>query len=258
MRQISCSILLLLFLFSSPFAYAKHLNERFNLNFGAFFTKRDTTARADSLSSGTGTTLSFQNDLGLDEKVTIGRIDGFYRFGYRHRLLFGHYDLSRSNTRIIDKTIKFGGSTFPSGTLLSTNSDLKMSLLAYNYSAIHTDKTEIGFTFGLHVMDIDLMLRDNNSSLMEREAGTLPLPVYGFRFSHALRSKWLIKGGITLFAIDTDKYDGRLLDQWLALEHNTYKNVGFGIGYNDFNIDLDISDGDLRGRFDLDFRGLQL
>jgi len=260
-RQTLIGIALLLVFDLPHAAFAgkeDRLAERFSLSVGGFFTNRSSKIRVDSFTSGTGSTLDFQDDLGLDESVTIARLDGYYRFGRRHRLGFSYYDLSRSATRVIGKQIKFGDTTFTSGTLLSTTSDIVITKLAYSYSAIRNNTTEVGLSLGLHVLDIDLILRDKGTNQAERESGILPLPVIGLRFTHALKTKLFIKGGIDLFAIDTDSFDGRLIDRWIALEHNTYKNVGFGVAYNNIDVDLNANSEDIQGRFDLDYSGLQI
>ena len=42
------------------------------------------------------------------------------------------------------------------------------------------------------------------------------------------------------------------------LEHNTFKNVGFGIGFNIVDFDLEDNDGEEKDEFNMDYEGVQL
>ena len=39
------------------------------------------------------------------------------------------------------------------------------------------------------------------------------------------------------------------------VEHSTFRNVGFGFGYDWFNIDVDTTDTNWYGRVDVQFKG---
>jgi hypothetical protein len=63
--------------------------------------------------------------------------------------------------------------------------------------------------------------------------------------------------------METDDYEGKLIDINIALEYNVWKHLGVGIGYNTVRIDIS-ADGDdllgdnLSGGVEFDYGGLQL
>lgn len=48
------------------------------------------------------------------------------------------------------------------------------------------------------------------------------------------------------------------IDTNVSLEYNLFKYVGAGIGYNYFNLDLEIDTSDYLGSSEMEYQGLQL
>ena len=107
-----CSLLTALISLNSSAAHAtdssgsQWWNDNVNINLGGFLTSRDTDVRIDSKTLGKGTEISAENDLGLDDEKNTFRADAYVRLGQRHRLGVSFYDMSRSNTRVINRTIQ--------------------------------------------------------------------------------------------------------------------------------------------------------
>ena len=78
--------------------------ERASLLLGAFITDRNTSARLDS-NQGQGTDLDLEQDLGLEDSVTVFRLGGYYWVTPRQRLDFSVFDFSRDASIRIDETI---------------------------------------------------------------------------------------------------------------------------------------------------------
>ncbi len=79
----------------------------------------------------------------------------------------------------------------------------------------------------------------------------MPLPVVGFYFRYNMGKRWRFKGKSEVFYLEFEDFEGNLTDTSLNFEHQTWKNVGFGFGFNriSFDLDADPSDEDFRGRF---------
>jgi hypothetical protein len=91
--------------------------ERGGLLLGAFITDRATSARLDS-GQGSGSDISFEDDLGLESSTSVFRFGGYYWFTPRQRFDFSVFDLSRDASRRIDETIDFGDQTFLINTVV--------------------------------------------------------------------------------------------------------------------------------------------
>ena len=93
----------------------------------------------------------------------------------------------------------------------------------------------------------------------EATSTTAPLPVFGFRLDYAITPKWLVRTKYELFFLDNfDTYRGALNDFTIAIEHHTFKHVGFGFGLNRSSLDLEIDEDNKRGAFSTVLSGLML
>ena len=153
------------------------------------------------------------------------------------------------------ENIDFGEGSFTTGTADNTVYNNEIFKLAYSYSLIHAKQYEFAIGAGLHVTTTELSLDAPNVNQNERADGTEPLPVFGFRGRFELMPKLSLRGKSEHFILNADNYQGVFTDFLLVLEHQTLENVGFGIGYNRANFDLESDDGNLRGELENSYSG---
>ncbi|MDH3671023.1 MAG: hypothetical protein OES46_07630 [Gammaproteobacteria bacterium] len=232
--------------------------ERFAINVGTFVTDNNTEMRLDATSGALGTTLDFEDQLGLDEDEDVTRLDGFWRYGKRSRLDFSFFTIDRDANRPVTLTINWGDETFTAGTPLRTQWELDITKLAYTYSFVRNPKLDVGITGGFHVMDIRARLTDSTTGDFDEGDETAPLPVIGARVAYRFTPEWVFTASSEWFGIEADDIDGRLLDTRIGIEHNTFKNVGFGGGFNTMDFDLDSDDKGDSGSFDMTYEGFQI
>ena len=67
-----------------------------------------------------------------------------------------------------------------------------------------------------------------------------------------------IEGYVLKDSLERDEFenfDGSLYNITAVVEHDTFKNVGFGFGYSIFDFDLTAEDDEFRGEFAYSFQG---
>ena len=84
---------------------------------------------------------------------------------------------------------------------------------------------------------------------------TAPLPTIGASVKYSLGRRWLFYGEVGIFRLEFDQYDGALNELILGFEHRTFEHVGFGMGFNYFEIDVDTDSISWRGEFDFEYYG---
>ena len=72
--------------------------DRINLDVGTFRSIQKTKLRLDSTDATFGTQLSFENNLGLDSRITDSRLDGLWRYGKRSSV-----DLSATSSSTVTR-----------------------------------------------------------------------------------------------------------------------------------------------------------
>jgi hypothetical protein len=97
----------------------------------------------------------------------------------------------------------------------------------------------------------------------KQEDITAPLPVLTLRGDFALTRKLFLKMQWDVFYLKISDFEGSILSALLAIEYNFWKNVGLGLGYNDFRVHVEAKGSDypgisFKGDIDFQIRGFQL
>ena len=94
----------------------------------------------------------------MTEKTHVS-ILGKLRLGQRWRIEGEYFALNRSGTRVINKTINWGGNTYPIGITVNSEFDSDIYRLSAGYSFIKSTRSELGVALGLHVTDFTHVAR---------------------------------------------------------------------------------------------------
>ena len=228
---------------------------------GWYYPIQDTNVRLDGTGPfGGGVELDLEDDLDLKEDVSSYRIDAEWRFFSRHRLNFSFFDLSRDATSTLTKTITIPTTpptNFVIGDSVDSLWDWKVYAASYTWSFLQTDTYEVGFNIGVHITDIAIGIRTLNGLVEEAEAVTAPLPVLGLTGAYAFTPKLILRSNAGFFALKIDDFKGSLVNFDLDLEYNMWKYMGFGIGYNFFRMDLDVTADKFNGSAKYQYNGFK-
>lgn len=201
-------------------------------------------------------------DLDVDKTYAGPRLDGYWRFRPKHRAEFTYYSVNRSGDNIIERTITIDdpdGSqvVFDTGNAVATSFDIDLYRASYLYSFYRSPQVELALGAGVYALDLDLLLEgeatvDGTSTgfVSESAKGLAPLPVISFRLDYSPADKWTIRGAADQFFINTDDFSGAFNDFRILVEHQTFKHVGFGIGYDRLQLDVEIDGTDFLGELE--------
>lgn len=238
--------------------------EKVTFNLGAFISETDSNVRLSA--KGIGASIDVEEALGLDTTTSVFRADGIWRFSdnRRHRAELSWFALRRDGERILGRDIVIDGVTYPTGSTVKTAFDLDVYKTAYSYSFFQDERMDIGAGLGLYIMPIKFNL--NASGLINgqvSEAVTAPLPVLGLRADFALTPKWFIKSSLDIFYLEYEQFKGSVFDTRFAVEYKAFKHVGFGAGFENFNLKIeaegeDYPQIDLAGQIEYRYLGAML
>lgn len=217
--------------------------ERFRIYVHAYFPNLDTEVRLDSQSGLIGTTISFEQNLGLSDTESIPAAGFGWRFAKRHRLRFDFFELNRSGSSVTTSEIRFGDTVFQADLPISSFMDTSVYSLSYAYSVLFNERAEIGLLAGLSVQDIAVGIKGTLvPGLLEEETGvTAPLPTFGVTGMYALNEQWALKANVAYFALelsfdDDENLGGELINVEAAVEYAPFDNVSFELRYGYFDL----------------------
>jgi hypothetical protein len=242
-----------------PASHYPNLDRRFSLSVGAALLRRFDTDLQVSSAAGVGALLDLEDLLGIERDSTVLRVDASYAFNQRHSIQATWYDIGRSGSRTIGQDIEVGDVVLPAGGVTSSLGT-EIIKAAYRYNFVRDERTVIGFSAGLHFMQVDFAIAsDLGGGVSESFNANLPVPVLGLHGEYALGPRWKLYASAELLQVDIGFFRGLLQDNRLGIEHDLFDNVGWGVGYNSFNLNASVEgDRDLTAEMRYSFQGLML
>ncbi len=231
----------------------KYPRERFSINFGGFFASLNNDIIVGNEQLGLGISLNLEDALGLETSSLVVRGDTEYHFGKRGRSAarFEYFGLYRTATKVLESEIEIDSTVFPVGTKLSSKFYFQIFKGAYDYAFYIDERIRIGASIGLFVMPISFSTVGLNLPEVSTSI-TAPLPVLGLSTEFAITPKLNFKQSIEFLYLEFSNYKGVLTDFDIRLEYNPWRHIGFGIGFNSYNLNISVT---AESNINLDFVG---
>jgi len=230
------------------------LNDRFNFEFGAYFSRSSTSASLGPSSGGIGVVVDFENTLGLEDRnvSAIGAI--LWRMSERWRLEVDYFSLNRNATRTLAADITWGDQTFTAGSTVNSSYDFSDIRVGVGYSFFKRRDKELGVGAGLHISGIKTSIESAGFGAESTDV-LAPLPVLSLYGAFALTNQWAVRMRMDWLSLNYDIYSGDFRNTAIDVLYQPFRNVGFGLGLRSYMLDVEIDDTQWHGRARTVFTG---
>lgn len=203
-----------------------------------------------------GTGFSFVDDLGGDDRVTVPRLDGYFRFKDVHRIEFSKLRIERDGRNLLTINLDIGDQTYTVGDTVVSKISYEVLKLGYAYSFYHSPEVELALTTGINmtVYEFEYELVDGSSTDTSKASG--PLPMFGVRMSYAINQHWSLHYLSEVLFVDTSDAEGSFINYELDLRYRFNKRFMLGAGLTRFSFDITSEDREWRGRIADTHRGI--
>lgn len=222
------------------------LADRLYFSVEAFFPNLDTKVRLDATDGTPGTTIDFEQNLGMSDTESLPAFGFRWRFARRHRLRLDYFSLKRSGSAITTTEIRFGDEVFQVDLPISSFFDIDVISLGYSFSPVFDEKKELGLFAGLSVQDASFGLQGNaGQGIISSSSGlTAPLPAFGVGGGYAMTDRlsgrfWIGYFSFSLALSDENRLSGEINTANIGVFHRTFENLRFGLKYSYFSIDAE-------------------
>jgi hypothetical protein len=226
------------------------LFDTFNFKVEGSWVAISTSIRLDSELLGTGTTLSFEDDLKLPDKEIVPSLSFEWQAGRRHRLGVRWQDVKRGSSTQVLEEIDWGGEIIPIDAYITLDFDIRTLAIDYTYYPWIKERWAGGFGLGFRVLGLKTVLAEEGIELDEQVDGTAPLPYINFGYRRMLGEHWRLKAELGWLEVKIGDIKGGQYIGRLAGEYLTERRWGFGVALNLSNIDVDWQNIEVRYEID--------
>jgi len=238
------------------------LADKFTIGLDAFFPSLNTRVRIDASDDSSGTTIDFEQNLGMSDTESLPSVSASWRFAKKHQLTLDVFALDRSGSSITATDIKIGDETITVNLPVSSFFDMQITSVGYSYSLLFDEKKELAIGVGLSVQDIQFGLVGNTGAgIIEAGSGiTAPVPTLGLSGGYAFTEKWIGKAGIAFLSFDLsvteeDQVSGDVRTGFVSIQHNTFEHIHFALSYRHYDLRIDWNDSGLVTTVGYEYRG---
>ena len=238
------------------------LTNKFSLDFGVFYPDRQVTIQAGSTLDGDYEFINYQGELKHATSDETFSMNFGWRFGEKWQLAAQYFDSSGSQQAVLDEDVEFNDVIFRAGSNVTSGSHFSLIRLFFARDFAIAEDQEFGVGAGLHYLELGASIQgeiitDTAETRFRRESVRVssPLPNIGVWYAYSISPKWAIKGRFDWISASVDPFDGRLINASLGANYQMFKNVGLGLSYNYFELDVRIHDTHWKGAAETRYSG---
>jgi hypothetical protein len=227
--------------------YERHegRRDRFYLNIGTLFLGHDTIDELNARDFPLGAIIDWEDVFGLPERTSSFRVEAHFKLSPRHRFRASYFQTARSADRqLIDEEIRWGELLIPVDVSVNSKWDTKVIRADYRFSAIHSDRVDLGVALGVYLLKLDSSVGINDTPLNTNTTQSVPLPMIGLDVEWDFARNFVFKGGFQLMGLkigDETKLDGNWAELRARVEWMPLRNFGLGAGYLSGDVSVDIA-----------------
>ena len=205
-----------------------------------------------------GSTLSGEDDLGLDDQVDQGRMEFDIRLRENNHFRVDYFKLSRFKQQPLPRDIIFGDFIFAEGTDFRSKLDWRVLTMTYTYSFVHTDRFEGGLGLGIHLIEAHAEGGEPGTLNREKADGVGIFPTIAANVAFRISKRWSITARGQQFSASPEDFEGKMADYHGDIQYRWRRNFAIGLGYTSIRTNLKVFDADQPLLFDLDTSGPEL
>ena len=233
--------------------YHPFLSDKFNLGVGAYWPSLDFNLRVDG--SDPGEEIDFDEALNLSDNQTSPAVNFRWRFGKKWSLLGQYWGTSTSGKEVLTEDVSWEDVIFREGTFVAGGLGLDVVRLFFGRKFDLNPQHEFGLGLGVHWMSLDsylegeALINDGSTGFYRAEASAdFPLPNIGAWYMYSWSPKWVLITHLDWLSASVGDYSGGLWDFEVGVDYQAFKNVGFGLSYKAFLLDVDVDKSSWRGK----------
>ncbi len=229
------------------------LTERFMVGVGAFFPTKDFNIRVEGDAP--------EEEINFDEVFRFeddeATFAGMFRwnFGEKWSFWLQGWQVNDSETALLTEDISWEDVEFKEGTFATGGLDTRVARLFFGRKfSLDNPGHEVGIGAGVHWLELEAFLEGQVLSSVgdlefrrESVETDFPLPNIGGWYHYSWSPNWMVGGRIDWLSASVGDYSGGLWHLQGGINWAPWRNIGFGLYYTYFSLDVDIDKSNWSG-----------
>jgi len=199
--------------------------------------------------------IDFEDHLGLASSQWFFSFNVIYRITPSIGIFSMYYGLNRENPVSLEEDRIFLGDTLKAGTLVNSYFNTKVLSLGYLLSILKEDRAFLGAYFNVYMMKINTGIESEVFNYSKTVDFFAPLPNLGLAMAFELTPWLTFSGNIGMFFANLETISGSIHDISTSLSFNPTPWLGFSLGYNIFDVRVQVPDSNFSTIIDYNFSG---
>ncbi|MBE9549138.1 MAG: hypothetical protein IMF09_06975 [Proteobacteria bacterium] len=236
--------------------YHPFLTDKFNIDIGAFWPKTNFDMKVDGRSP--GEEIDFDEVFNFKNYHTAASINFRWRFGKKWSFWAQGWDTSSSGKATLEEDIGWENVIFKSGSFVKGGIGVSVGRLFFGREFSLSPQHEFGMGAGLHWMELDtfikgdVLINDGSIEFQRRSvSASFPLPNIGVWYMYSWSPKWVLQSRVDWLSASVGDYSGGLWDVQAGINYQAFRNVGFGLYYKAFILEVDVDKKSWHGNAEL-------
>jgi len=230
------------------------MTDKYWVNVGGFFADRDLDASVEGGLGDIKTVIDFESHMGLDDKSDLLMSEFGWQFGEEWGLSFQYFQVDRSATETIEKTIEWDGLVFEAGAEISAATSISVTRLFFSRRFWDGGRHSFRLGAGVHLLKtaasiggevtIDDQTKEYQSSAV---SASFPVPDIGVWYRYSPSNRWLLYSRLDWFSADLGDFAGSVWNFAAGANIQITEHLGIGLSYQLFEINGTIRENQWRG-----------
>lgn len=242
--------------------YHPGLSDSFAVSLGAF--KSDNTINISAGGRDADEEIDFGDSVGVDKSNTIVNAQLRWNFGSSRKWsLWGQYFTNdATGDATLEEDVDWQDITFREGSFVEGGVKFKVARVFAGYSFVKNEQHDFGVGAGIHNLDVsaylggEIAIDDETTGYQRADVGASQiLPNIGTWYSFSPAKRWLIHARLDWIGADIGDYSGDLWNTNVGVNFQAWRNVGFDLSYQYFNLNVKVDKDDWFGGVDVTYSG---
>src|SRR5262249_21684002 len=155
-------------------------------------------------------------------------IEIMFRLRERNRLRVDYFETNRRADHVIGRQILFGDETFASGDRVTSSIDWRQFALTYTYSALRTDRLELGAGLGIHLLQAEARGAVAAKQLRQEVSGAGAFPTIPVDFTWRISRRFAFTARGQYFRAKVSRFEGSLAEYHADFQYRWKPNFSLG------------------------------